>query len=115
MLELEKQKMQGPCSVGKPPKEIGNLDLMFTLSIELQRVNTEMILQRQPTDEALEVRDLTRLESDQHSAILAARNGLDARKTRSAESCQINPDLAMSSKSPKLCYKSPKSIVEEQQ
>ena len=101
MLELEKQKMQGPCSVGKPPKEIGNLDLMFTMSIELQRMNTEMILQRQPTDEALEVRDLTRLESDQHSAILAARNGLDARKTRSAKSCQLIPYLVFELDKPK--------------
>ena len=107
LLELERRKMQGACSIGKAPKSIANLDLLIALSIELQRLNSEMILQRQPTNEALEVRDLTRLKSAQLSALLDARKGLNARNMRAAGSCHKDSILALTSICQKSCQNSP--------
>ena len=61
MIEIESRKLQRSCRTTRAPKSISNLDLMTALSIELQRLNSEMILQRLPTDEALEVQDYARL------------------------------------------------------
>ena len=81
MIELEKRRKQRSCELSKTPISISNLDLMTSLSIELQRLNAEMILQRQPRDERLAVRDLTRLESANHSAILEAQMALDGKNS----------------------------------
>ena len=58
---------------------------MTSLSIELQRLNSEMILQRLPTDEALEVRDYARLTSAKWSAITDTEKKLNARKMEMGE------------------------------
>ena len=80
MIELERRKLQRSCGTSKAPQSISNLELATTLSIELQRLNSGMILQRLPHDEALEVKERARLESAKHSAILAAKKGLNSRR-----------------------------------
>ena len=82
MIEIQKRKIQRRCGTTKAPSSISNLDLMTTLSIELQRLNSEMILQRLPQDEALEVQEHVRLESARRSAILDAKKGLCTRITK---------------------------------
>ena len=68
MIELEKRKLQRSCTLTDTPTSIANLNLMTSLSIELQRLNSEMSLQRLPSDKALEVNDTSRLESAKRSA-----------------------------------------------
>ena len=50
MLGLEKKKRQRSCEIAKAQISIANLDLMTFLSIELQRLNSGMILQRTPRE-----------------------------------------------------------------
>ena len=57
---------------------IANLDLMTSLSIELQRLNSEMILQRLLRDDTLVVSDITRIECANREAVRLAREGLNA-------------------------------------
>ena len=63
MKEVEKRKKQRSCSLSQPPISVANLDLMTSLSLQLQRLNSEMGLQRLPKDQTLEVKDSTILAS----------------------------------------------------
>ena len=49
---------------------------MYSLSIELQLQNAEMILQRLPKEKILQVTAFSRLESEMQKAVKAARNSL---------------------------------------
>ena len=80
MIKLEKRRKQRSCELSKTPISISNLDLMTSLSIELQRLNAEMILQRQPRDERLAVKDLTRLESAKHSTMFEAQMAFNGKE-----------------------------------
>ena len=66
---------------------------MTTLSIELQRLNAEMILQRLPRDETLRVADLTRLESARRQAVHLAKEGLNA-TNEWRENLQLNQEIS---------------------
>ena len=58
MIEIEKRKKQRANEVRKMGKSVANLDFMTSLSIELQCLNSEMILQRLARDRPLEVSDI---------------------------------------------------------
>ena len=76
MIEVEKKIHRRSFDLSGCPVSVANLNLMTSLSIELQRLNSEMILQRHPRDKALEVKDASRLESAARSAITAAQESL---------------------------------------
>ena len=78
LVEVEKKKKQRANELTNASSSIANIDLMTSLSIELQRLNSEMILQRLSRDRALIVSDLTRLESAKREAVRLAREGLNA-------------------------------------
>ena len=112
MLEVQKRKRQKACKLEPPPSSIANVDLMTTLSIELQRLNSEMILQRQPTDAALEVHDFQKLNSAKQSALIASRKSLMSKKvleTRPVE--KTSP----ANQAPAICSSVDVSMTDEQQ
>ena len=80
MLEIQKRKREKSCELGQAPTSTANVDLMTTLSIELQRLNSEMILQRQPTNKALEVQDIEKMETAVQSAIYASKRAIQTRE-----------------------------------
>ena len=112
MLEVQKRKRQKACKLEAPPSSIANVELMTTLSIELQRLNSEMILQRQPTDAALEVHDFQKLNSAKQSAIIASRKALMSKEvlktSTTVNTSPVNQPLA-------ICSSVEKSITDEQQ
>ena len=76
ILQAEKLIRQKFCDMGEAPTSVANISLMTSLSIELQRFNSEMILQRQPLDKALEVSESDKVESAKQAAVIAARKAL---------------------------------------
>eukprot|EP00495_Collosphaeridae_sp_1-RS-2012_P004772 TRINITY_DN4067_c0_g1_i1.p1 TRINITY_DN4067_c0_g1~~TRINITY_DN4067_c0_g1_i1.p1 ORF type:complete len:176 (+),score=16.66 TRINITY_DN4067_c0_g1_i1:31-528(+) len=92
MKELEERKKQRACSLTQSTP-VANLDLMTSLSIELQRLNSEMILQRLPRDQTLEVRDLTKLESAYHCAVDAAKKSLNSKIVEADDTTYVKEHL----------------------
>ena len=79
LVELEEKRRERSCDLSKNPISIANLELMASISIELQRLNAEMILQRMPREVPLGVKDLIRVESAHHSCVKSAEKALNAK------------------------------------
>ena len=114
MKELEQRKKQRANSLSKSIP-VANLDLMTSLSIELQRLNSEMILQRLPRDQTLEVQDFTRLESAYHCAVDAAKKSLKSKINETDDTNYIKEQMDSESpvnSSPTESYVAHQSIDE---
>ena len=77
IIEIERKKRQRSCNLSKACKSVANLSLMISLSLQLQRLNSAMILQRLPREQVLEVKDIQKLESANKAAITEARVSLN--------------------------------------
>ena len=93
LCEVDRRKKQRSNIISKGAPSVANLDLMTTLSIELQRLNAEMILQRLPRDEILRVADRTKLECARRKAVHLAKEGLNATKEWK-ENLQLNQEIS---------------------
>ena len=77
IIEIEEKKRQRSCSLSKACKSVANLRLMISPSLQLQRLNSAMILQRLPREQVLEVKDIDKLESANKAAITEERFSLN--------------------------------------
>ena len=77
IIEIEEKKRQRSCNLSKACKSVANLSLMISLSLQLQRLNSAMILQRLPMEQVLVVKDIEKLESANKAAITDARVSLN--------------------------------------
>ena len=77
VIETGEKKRQRSCSLSKACKSVANLSLIISLSLQPQRLNSAMFLQRLPREKILEVKDIDKLESAKKAAITEARFSLN--------------------------------------
>ena len=77
IIEIGEKKRQRSCSLSKACKSVANLSLIISLSLQPQRLNSAMFLQRLPREKILEVKDIDKLESAKKAAITEARFSLN--------------------------------------